>query len=105
MVFRTTPQLGPGLETVINENDVWYDIPGKGSVMSPQLGTRESGSDGHVYILVQASAEIAATPTTGTQVIITEPAFTAATGAGGFYSPINTLVPVNAYFWARQGAL
>lgn len=102
MAFRTTPQLGPQLDEVIPLTGVWFEP--EGNVISPQLGTRESGSDGHVYILVQASAAIAAAAAPGTEVVITEPAFTAATGDGGFFAPIAGVAD-DAFFWARQEAL
>lgn len=108
MVFRTTPQLGPGLEDTITETGVWFSPPtlntsggGLHAPISPELGTRESGSDGHVYILCQASAVIAAAAAPGTEVIITEPTFRAATGDGGFFAPIAG-VPDEGYFWARR---
>lgn len=109
MVFRTTPSLGPGLETVIPAGQVWFDVPGLMGLISPRLGTKQDGSDGHAYVLVQASAAIAAAASPGTQVTITEPAFTAASGAGGFYAPNSTVapsgVPSGAFFWARKGTL
>lgn len=106
MVFRTSPQLGPSLESVLDPSkaDVWYDIPGKGTLQSPRAGTIEPGSDGHTYVYVKASSTIAAAAAPGTQVTITEPAFTAASGAGGFYAPIAGVVS-GGYFWARKGAL
>lgn len=109
MAFRITPSLGPGIETVIPANQVWFDIPGAMTLISPRLGSAVVGSDGHTYVLVQASASIAAAAAPGTQVTITEPAFTAAAGAGGFYAPNSTIapsgVPSGAFFWARKGAL
>lgn len=109
MAFRITPSLGPGIETVIPTGQVWFDIPGLGTLISPRLGSKAVGSDGHDYVLVQASAAIAAAGGQGTQVTITEPAFTAAAGAGGFYAPNSTIatggVPSGAFFWARKGAL
>lgn len=102
MAFRTTPQLGPQLDEVIPATGVWFNP--LGTVISPQLGTRESGSDGHVYILVKASAAIAAASAPGTEVVITEPAFTAATGDGAFFAPVAG-VASGAFFWARQEAL
>lgn len=109
MSFRITPSLGPGIETVIPANSVWFDIPGLGTLISPRLGTKCVGSDGHDYVLVQASAQIAAAAAPGTQVTVTEPAFTAAAGAGGFYAPNSTVspsaIPSGAFFWARKGAL
>jgi hypothetical protein len=102
MAFRTTPQLGPQLDEVIPLGSVWFEPTG--DIISPQLGTRETGSDGHEYILVQASAAIAAAAAPGTAVTITEPAFTAATGAGGFTAP-PAGVADDAFFWARKTAL
>lgn len=67
---------------------------------SPKPGTKAMGDDGHAYVLVQASAGIAA----NTAVIITEPAFTAA-GGGGSYSTQGTAVTSGQYFWARSNAL
>ena len=109
MAFRITPSLGTGIETVIPAGGVWFDIPGQMSLMSPRLGSKVVGSDGHDYVLVQASAAIAAAAAPGTQVTITEPAFTAAAGAGGFYAPNSTIlpggVPISAFFWARRGTV
>lgn len=107
MAFRITPSLGPGLETVIPANQVWFDVPGAGTLISPRLGSKNVGSDGKDYVLVQASSAIAAAAAPGTQVTITEPAFTAAAGAGGFYAPNSATnpagVPSGAFFWARRG--
>lgn len=109
MSFRTTPSLGPGIETVIPANQVWFDIPGAMSLISPRLGSNVTGSDGHIYVMVQASAAIAAAASPGTQVTITEPAFTAASGAGGYYAPNSTVapsgVPIGGFFWARSAAI
>lgn len=109
MAFRITPALGPGIETVIPAGQVWFDIPGAGSLISPRLGSAVTGSDGHVYVMVQASAAIAAAAAPGTQVTVTEPQFTAAAGAGGFFAPNSTIapsgVPAGGFFWARKGAL
>lgn len=113
--FRTTPQLGPQLDDVFVGLPYW-DLTGiqgvtplsapLSGITSPsyKLGNRESGDDGAVYIWVQASAAIASTATTGTQVAITAPAYTAATGTGGWYSPPGVAVPSGAYFHARLGA-
>lgn len=109
MVFRSTAQLGPGLEDVIAPNEVWFDVPGKMTLISPRLGDKEVGTDGHDYVLVRASAAIAAASGNGTQVTITEPAFTAAAGSGGWYAPNSIVapngVPINGFFWARKGTL
>lgn len=99
--FRTSNQLGPNLNQVVDDTGVWYDT---GNKVSPKVGTKEPGDDGHDYVFVRASATIAAAASPGTQVTITEPAFTAAAGAGGFYAPVAG-VPNGDYFWARKGAL
>lgn len=109
MAFRITPSLGPGIETVIPAGQVWFDIPGAQGLISPRLGSKVVGSDGRDYVLVQASAAVAAAAAPGTQVTITEPAFTAAAGTGGFYAPNSTIapsgVPAGAFFWARRGTV
>lgn len=106
MPFRITPSLGPDLEQVVTSGQVWYDVPTR---VSHKVGAKVVGDDGHVYVFVQASAAIAAAAAPGTQVSITEPAMTAAAGAGGFYAPNSTVlpggVPIGSYFWARNGAL
>ncbi len=104
MVFRSTAQLGPALEGVINPGEVWFDVPGKMTLISPKLGNLEHGTDGHAYVMVKASAAIAAAAAPGTVIIVTEPAFTAATGAGAFNAPIAG-VPINAFFWAKRTAI
>lgn len=105
--FRTTPQLGPNLWQVVRAGQVWYD--GAKQIASPQLGVAETGDDGHTYVWVQATGAIAAAASPGTQVTITEPAMTAAAGAGGFYAPNSTNMPTalaaGDRFWARKGTL
>ena len=101
MVFRVNHNLGPNLEQVVDPANVWYDQDG---IASPVVGDISEGSDGHKYVWVRASAAIAsATP--GTEVTITEPAMTAATGAGGFRAPAGQAVASGSYFWAKQVAL
>lgn len=110
--FRTTPQLGPQLDDVFTGLPYW-DLTGiedggtiVSGVTSPsyKLGNVEMGDDGREYYWVQASADIAATATTGTQVTMTVPAFTVATGAGGFYTPVNTAIVSGQYFHVSRGA-
>lgn len=105
--FRTNPSLGPNLHQVVRANQVWYD--GAKQIASPQLGDASMGDDGHLYVWVSASGAIAAAAAPGTQVTITEPAMTAAAGAGGFYAPNNTVMTValaaGDRFWARKGTL
>ena len=101
-VFRASPDLGPGL-TFVYDDPTLYD---HASVTQPsyQLGTKVIGSDGGEYFWVQASADIAATANTGTQVTITFPAYTVATGAGGFYTPPATAITNGQFFHVRRGA-
>lgn len=101
MPFRTNPSLGPQLDQQVSPGEVWYDNP---DIVSPVVGDVSEGDDGHKYIWVRASAAIAAAASPGTQVTITEPAMTAAAGAGGFYAP-TAGVASGDYFWARKGAL
>ena len=106
--FRTTPQLGPQLDDVFVGLPYWDLGLGIGTptgvAPSYKLGNVEMGNDGGEYVWVQASALIAATNTTGTQVTVTFPAWTVATGAGGWYTPPGVAVPSGAYFHARRGA-
>lgn len=104
MVFRSNPQLGPQLDDVFTGAPYWdqglgIGTPANGQGPSPQLGTRETGSDAHDYVWVKASADIAA----ATQVTIDEPAFTAAAGSGGWYTV--GAITSGQFFWARKGAL
>lgn len=104
--FRTTAQLGPNLWQVVRTGAVWYDSK---QIASPQLGDVEFGDDGHMYIWVEASGAIAAAAAPGTVIVVTEPGYTAATGAGAFNAPNSTNVPValaaGDRFWARKTAL
>ena len=108
--FRTTPNLGPELDRVYDAMPFWDAQLGVASggaataEASYRLGNSEIGSDGGEYIWVRASAGIAATATTGTQVTITFPAYTVATGAGGFFTPVNTAITSGQYFHVRRGA-
>lgn len=110
--FRTTPQLGPQLDDVFTGLPYWdtYHVTDGatvvGGISSPsyKLGNVEQGDDGREYVWVRASADIAATATTGTQVVITVPAYTVATGSGGFYTPVNTAIVSGQYFHVSRGA-
>lgn len=99
--FRINPSLGPNLSQKVSPTGVWYDAASR---VSPVVGDWSVGDDGHSYVWVRASALIAAAASPGTQVTITEPAMTAAAGAGGFYAPVAG-VASGDYFWARKGAL
>lgn len=100
MAFRTTPQLGPQLEDIIPAGEVWFDIPGKGTIFSPQLGVKEFGSDGRVYIAVVAGAALSAEA----QLSIDDETWEATTGSDGYYVQGKN-VPKGAFFWARKGSL
>ena len=107
--FRTTPQLGPQLDDVFTDLPYWdtqLGLSTEPADLEPsyKLGNVERGDDGGEYFWVQASANIAATATTGTQVTITFPAYTVATGAGGFYTPVNTAITAGDYLHVRRGA-
>lgn len=102
MVFRTTPNLGLQLSDVSSGLPYW-DNNGV-TEASYRLGNKEIGSDGGEYWFVKASADIAATATTGTQVALTFPAYTVETGSGGFYTPPATAVESGDYFHVRRGA-
>ena len=99
MVFRITPSLGPDVEQV---GPLYFDAGQPG--VSYELGTVVRGSDGGEYHLVQASAAIAATANTGTQVAITFPANTIATGTGGFYTRPGVAVASGETVHVRRGA-
>lgn len=98
-VFRTSPQLGPGLE----QHATQWHWDGLGIDCSPLVGNPELGSDGHYYVLVKAGAALAA----GADVTINETTWVATAGAGGYEVPggITGGVAINEYFWARTIAL
>lgn len=65
MAFRSTPQLGPGLNSheasywflppeTYNDGSTGTDDPG----VSYRLGNVEIGTDGHHYVMVQAGANL-----------------------------------------------
>lgn len=99
--FRTNTSLGPNLSQVVSDTGVWYDPK---NVVSPKVGDTADGDDGHKYLFVRASATIAAAASPGTAIVVTEPAMTAATGAGAFTAP-PAGVASGSYFWARRTAL
>lgn len=116
--FRTNPSLGPNLYQVVKDDLAWYEGAGRGAngtgqVMSPQTGDLSRGDDGRDYMWVQASGTITVAASPGTQVSVTDngvgtdPRFTVATGAGGFYAPhtgfyTGTLVAGDR-FWVAKG--
>lgn len=112
MAFRTTPQLGPQLDDVFTGLPYWdmggNNINGNATTgltePSYRLGNKEVGNDGHDYVWVRASANIASNAA-GTQVTITEPAFTVASGSGGYWTPPNVAITSGQYFHVRKGAV
>lgn len=116
--FRTSPALGPELTQVITaaSGSAWYDMPvdtyasTSPLLASPQLGTLETGSDGRLYMWVEASGTIADAAAPGTQISITVTGYdnvTAATGSGGWYAPPTTVYGTDLLagdrFWAAKG--
>lgn len=99
--FRTNPSLGPNLHQTVTEGTVWYDNP---DIVSPVVGDVSYGDDGHKYVWVKSSAVIAAAAAPGTEVIVTEPGMTAATGDGGYFAPVAGVAD-DTYFWARKELL
>lgn len=91
MAFNITPSLGMDFDRV-------------DTTPAFRVGNKVVGNDGHSYVYVLASGAIAAAAAPGTQVAITEPAFTAATGAGGWYAPVAG-VASGSYAWVRNGTL
>lgn len=107
--FRTTPQLGPQLNEVFTGLPIWDSSLGLSTnptdlAPSPKLGDVQRGNDGGEYYFVKASEAIASTANTGTQVTVTFPAYTVATGAGGFWTPAGKAIAINQYLWVRRGA-
>lgn len=107
--FRTTPQLGPQLSDVFTGLPYWdlglgIGTPAVGASPSYKLGDKEIGNDGGEYFWVKASADIAATANTGTQVTVTYPDYTVSAGSGGFYTPPGVAIKSGQYFHVRRGA-
>jgi hypothetical protein len=106
--YRINPSLGPQLnevQTVVPYYDSQLGVSsGTTTFVSPLLGDKSVGSDGGEYFWVQASAPIAATATTGTQVVVTFPGYTVATGTGGFFTPPGLAVATGQQTQVRRGA-
>lgn len=106
--FNIAPSLGPQINevaTVVPYYDSQLGVSsGTTTYVTPLLGNKTDGSDGGEFYWVQASAAIASTASTGTQVTITYPAYTVATGAGGFYTPPGVAIASGQQFYVRRGA-
>lgn len=100
--FRITPSLGPDV-TQKFAPFAFYD-GANANPPSYQLGSVVRGVDGGEYFWVVATADIAATATTGTQVTLTPATKSIATGAGGFYTPPGLAVVTGEAVHVRRGA-
>lgn len=98
MVFRTSPQLGPGVE----QHATKFHWDGENVDVSYRLGNPEKGSDGHVYVMVQAHADLAA----GAAIAVNETTWQTAVGTGYLVpAGITGGVKSGEYFHARRTAL
>lgn len=100
--FRNTPSLGPDLTQKFAPG-AFYD-GSAATTPSYQLGSVVRGVDGGEYFWVVATADIAATATTGTEVIMTPATKSIATGAGGFRTPPGLAVLTGECVHVRRGA-
>lgn len=98
MPFRSSGQLGPGLEQ--KDASFFWDFQ-PGVDVSPRLGNPEFGNDGHTYVLVRASANIAA----GGAFTINETTWNTASGTGYTVPAGAGAITSGQYFWARRDAL
>lgn len=100
MVFRTTAQLGPALES---KGPYHWDFQ-PGIDVSYRLGNKETGSDGHEYVMVQAAATHAA----GARLDVNETTWVvAANSSGAWQVPAGLTggVVSGDYFQARKFAI
>lgn len=112
MAFRITPSLGPQIDEAFPTTGPYWDnqlavISINGVTIEPsyKLGSVVRGSDGGEYFFVKASAALAGTASTGTQVTLSRvgDGYTAATGSGGFWTPPNTPVAEGGFVHVRRG--
>lgn len=108
--YRTTPQLGPQLDEIFTSLP-YYDTQlgvsngaqAAGTVEpSYRLLNKETGNDDADYVWTKAASTIAATATTGTNVIVSANG-TSAAGAGGWWAPVAG-VASGAWYHARSKA-
>lgn len=98
MAYSITPSLGED----INYSKLvkpFYDA--NAPTISPALGTVCKGSDGHDYVLAQASGTVSS----GATVVLTEPAMTFAAGAGAWTAPAVTGMVSGSYAWLKRTAI
>lgn len=91
MAFNITPSLGMDFDRV-------------DTVPAFRVGNKVVGNDGHEYLYALASGTIAAAASPGTAVVLTEPAFTVASGAGAWNAP-PAGVASGSYAWVRKTAI
>lgn len=103
--FRITPSLGPDV-TQKFAPQAFYDGGNAVTTTTPsyQLGSVVRGVDGGEYFWSVATADIAATATTGTQVTLTVATKSIATGAGGFWTPPGLAILTGECVHVRRGA-
>lgn len=108
--YRVSPNLGPQLDEKFTGLPYWDSQLGvsdgsaaAGTIQpSYKLLNIETGNDGAQYIWVKANGAIAATPSTGTNVIVSANG-NAATGAGNWWAPVSG-VTSGQFFHARNKA-
>jgi hypothetical protein len=98
MAYAITPSLGADIN-YLKLAKPFYDA--NESVMSPALGTMVKGSDGHDYVLAQASGTVAS----GATVTLTEPAMTFATGTGWTAPTLTGGFVSGNYAWLKRTAI
>lgn len=101
--FRITPSLGPDLTQKFAPG-AFYDGANLVGPPSYQIGSVVRGVDGGEYFYVVATADVAATATTGTQVVMTPATKSIATGTGGFYTAPGLAVLTGETCHVRRGA-
>src|SRR5690606_41548959 len=102
MAFRTTPQLGPQLDQVVDDKNVWYE--GLPQVGSPQVGVTVQGSDGHDYIWLKNNSGAQLTASARFNVSDDGNFTVAANGTGAWVAPA-AAVPAGDFFWGKRFAL
>lgn len=94
MANNITPVLG--VDLTFNAATA-YD----GKTPTPEIGTVVKGDDGHDYVFALSSATVASS---GTAVVLTEPAMTFAAGAGAWTTVVANATTGN-YCWLKRTAI
>jgi hypothetical protein len=96
--FSDTPKVGVNLNGTLTAAEIAGQTgPGK----SHRLGAEVFGTDGKLYVYVQANAAISA----GTAVVAVDPATFLATATGGSYKSPATAVASGDRFWASKASV